>query len=81
MVSVFFTLQVELGEVAAKSSIIISLKYITKLKMEGNELKFMLPWTIAPRFVLAKDESAVTGFWSRLVEVWSKLFSKTRHTP
>jgi len=58
---------------AAKSSANIRFKYVTELKMEGDELRFMLPWTIAPRYVPAKDESVVTDFWS-------KLFSKTHHT-
>ena len=62
-----------MGHMAAESSAKIRLKYITKLKMEGEELRFMLPWTVAPRFVSAMDEPVVSDFWS-------KLFSKTDHT-
>ena len=66
-------MQVKLGGVSAKSSANIRLKYITKLKMEGEELRFMLPWTVAPRFVSSKDEAVVSDFGS-------KLLSKANHT-
>jgi len=56
-------LQVEVGGVAANSSVIVRLKYNTKLKKEGEELRFMLPKAIAPRYVPAKNESAASDSW------------------
>jgi len=49
---------------SAKSSVIIRLKYITEVKMDGEEIRFMLPWSIAPCYVRAMNESvAAPRFW------------------
>ncbi len=53
----YFILQVKVGDVLAKSSTIIRLKYITELKVELGEIRFLLPWTIAPCYVPAEDGS------------------------
>jgi hypothetical protein len=44
---------------AAGSGAKIRLTYVTELKVEGGEIRFYLPTTIAPRYVPPTDHSSV----------------------
>ncbi|XP_046436816.1 von Willebrand factor A domain-containing protein 5A-like [Daphnia pulex] len=49
----------KVGNLAAGSGAKIRLTYVTELKVEGGEIRFYLPTTIAPRYVPPTDHSSV----------------------
>ncbi|KAI9555319.1 hypothetical protein GHT06_017833 [Daphnia sinensis] len=48
----------KIGNLAAGSGAKIRLTYVTELKVEGGEIRFYLPTTIAPRYVPKSDGSS-----------------------
>lgn len=48
----------KIGNLAAGSGAKIRLTYVTELKVEGGEIRFYLPTTIAPRYVPSTDGSS-----------------------
>ncbi|XP_057373545.1 von Willebrand factor A domain-containing protein 5A-like [Daphnia carinata] len=51
----------KVGNLAAGSGAKISLTYVTELKVEGKEIRFYLPTTIAPRYVPSSDKSSAAA--------------------
>lgn len=51
----------KVGNLAAGSGAKISLTYVTELKVEGKEIRFYLPTTIAPRYVPSSDKSSTAA--------------------
>ncbi|XP_046436817.1 von Willebrand factor A domain-containing protein 5A-like [Daphnia pulex] len=51
----------KVGNLAAGSGAKIRLTYVTELKVEGDEIQFYLPTTIAPRYVPPTDLSSATA--------------------
>ena len=50
-----------MGNLAAGSGAKIRITYVTELKVEGGEIRFYLPTTIAPRYIPATDTSSVAA--------------------
>ncbi|KAI9556533.1 hypothetical protein GHT06_016323 [Daphnia sinensis] len=51
----------KVGNLAAGSGAKISITYVTELKVEGKEIRFYLPTTIAPRYVPSSDKSSTAA--------------------
>ncbi len=53
--------QAKVGNLAAGSGAKIRITYVTELKVEGGEIRFYLPTTIAPRYIPTSDTSSVAA--------------------
>ena len=53
--------QAKIGNLAPGSGATIRLTYVTELKVEGGEVRFYLPTTIAPRYIPATDNSTAAA--------------------
>lgn len=51
----------KVGNLAAGSGAKIRLTYVTELKVEGGEIRFYLPTTIAPRYIPSSDNSSAAA--------------------
>ena len=51
----------KVGNLAAGSGAKIRLTYVTELKVEGKEIRFYLPTTIAPRYIPPTDKSSTAA--------------------
>nr|CAH0110060.1 unnamed protein product [Daphnia galeata] len=51
----------KVGNLAAGSGAKIRLTYVTELKVEGEEIRFYLPTTIAPRYIPPTDKSSTAA--------------------
>ena len=60
-IKVFILIKAKVGNLASGAGAKIRLTYITELKVEGGEIRFYLPTTIAPRYVPANDNSSAAA--------------------
>jgi hypothetical protein len=51
----------KVGNLAPGSGAKIRLTYVTELKVEGKEIRFYLPTTIAPRYIPTTDKSSTAA--------------------
>jgi len=54
-------LQAKVGNLPAGLGAKIRITYVTELKVEGGEIRFYLPTTIAPRYIPTTDTSSVAA--------------------